>query len=567
MTETARKEMFQPNTRGDLREALARRNGLHLVAPESPRPVEMLLTRVSLDGSDALTADDEALYDMLISLAYADDKTMTAETTAIKYGRLIKYLGGRHKRVEVQRALERLETTRVRFGFHWGSDNRRFARVPLLTSWDRLERDDDVLEYTLPRPIRALMATQSEYAYLELAALPRMESKYSSRLYRVLAWTARKRKWKPGGENRFSLSHTPEQLADLVGFPRLNGKLQVGKLRERFITKIESDFADVRAFTVRVRCEHAPKRRGNPLVSVVLDVDLSPPSQRAARNRVLFRRVRNGDAPRVGGKDSRQYQVDSLVWRRARKAYREVLGLATARDMFELWVVALDEALDGAYHTVAGKDRKFRGDRLLDAIRKRGANEAAWAFISEEADSPDLAPHDGGTTFEEHTGRIECAERRRMARAFPKADKPKPEAASVSAPEAIRRPPPRPGFLDRRNDEPVAAPVTAKVVAAAPSMDWSLAAKTLSIGECAVLDDGATVERIGPHTTVLKSKPKPVSDQPKDVNPRRWALLTADEQREEMLAWLLKRAPEHTITDEEIDRREVAMMDDPFDDI
>ena len=114
-------------------------------------------------------------------------------------------------------------------------------------------------------------------------------------------------------------------------------------------------------------------------------------------------------------------------------------------------------------------------------------------------------------------------------------------------------------FIPSYNED---AALLADTIAAAKAMDYPPERLTVWL-----LDDGGTVERTGPHTTVLKPKPKPVSDHPEDVNPRRWKLLTADEQREEMLAYLLKRAPEHTIPDEEIDRREVAMMDDPFDDI
>ena len=409
---TTRRLQFQPGTRGDLRGALAPRGGFAEVSPESPRPVEMTLYRSSRGRVDALTADDQALWEVLLSLAYDDDRAMKADVTSIAMGDLVRYLGGRPKREDVKKSFSRLKATEVTLGVKsWG---RYFENVSLLQGWLRIEDGSDFVEFSFPGPIRELMASQQDYAYVELAALPGMKSKYSASLYRRLAYHGSKRPWQAGAANVFTLTYTPDEIADLVGFPRLKGKVQPGKLNERFLSKAEADLAPVKAFSTKVRLVADEHARGRPLKSVEIEVTVNPPSHRLTR--ALFSRRRAAGEPRIGGIDLPQYQVDSVMWRKAFRAYRDQLSLMP-RQCFELWSVALDEALGERPLTDGYGTRAYRGQALLNAIREKGANAAAWGLMSEEADSPDLAPSGGGNAeIGVFVERIRAAEERRRQR-------------------------------------------------------------------------------------------------------------------------------------------------------
>jgi len=418
-------------------------------------------------GNDALTADDQALWEVLVSLAYDDDRSMQSGVTTVAMGDLVRYLGGRPKRQDVKKAFSRLKATEVSLGVKtWG---RYYEKVSLLQGWLRHEDGSDFVEFSFPGPIRELMASQRDYAYIELAALPAMESKYSANLYRRLAYHASCRPWQPGGDNTFTRRHTPDEIADMIGFPRLRGKLQPGKLRERFLSKAESDLSAVKAFSTKVRCVYDDKARGRPLKHVEIEVTVNPPSHRLTR--VLFRRKRAADEPRIGGVDLPEYRVASMMWRKGFKAYRDQLFLFP-RDLFELWSVALDEALTGQPLTDGYGTRSYRGPALLEAIKREGADDAAWGLMSEEADRPDLAPAGRGTDLTlQFCERIRAAEARRRDRVDWKAVKKRKAARKDSAPKAeaeakdstpppppVRMPPPPPAFLRKTAQAPTTPP-------------------------------------------------------------------------------------------------------------
>jgi hypothetical protein len=421
--------LFQLAPRGNLTKALATKTSLQIIAPESPRPSEML-EGVVVNGKDELTADDQQLHEYMISRAYDGDSLMSAETHSMDMSEAIRYLGNRVERSDIKSSLARLKRTTVSYG---RSSERRFENVQLLESWIEVAPGEDIIRYRLPEPLRALMRSQPSYAYIELAALPKMRSKYSSRLYKKFALAAKEQPWVAGDDNRLTVTGTPDEIADWIGFPlQANGKVHVGKLRDRFLKKVDENFADIRAFRVEV-VPQEPGGRGNPLVAVDFVLHLAPPSRHTVP--MLFKP--SEDVVRIGHKDIVQYRVQSRVWRRAAKSFGRHLAM-TNRQIADLWQVALNEAISEVALSDGFNVRQFRGRKLLEAIRSRGADSAAWGFITEEADVPDLAAKQLDRGF----GQIEReADQARLARIGMGKRKRKAKAAA-------------PAFITADEDEP-----------------------------------------------------------------------------------------------------------------
>lgn len=373
---------FQPAPRGTLKDSLASKGQLAVIAPESPRPAE-LLRGVAVVGADRLTADDAALHEFLVSRAYEDDQHLTADTHALDMAEAVRYLGSRVERDDIRASLHRLRETTVCYG---SPEERRCEDVPLLESWVEVAPGEDVIRYRLPDPLRVLMRKPPEFAYIEMAALPKMRSKFSSRLYKMAALLASKRKWVAGDDNVITIEGTPDEVADWVGFPKeQDGRVHAGKLRARFLAKVVDDFVDVRAF--RLECEVVEgKGRGKPIQSVVFRLHLAPPS----RHTVPMFFKPSEDVFRIGSKDLPQYRVESRTWRRAAKQFARTLGKSN-RMIHDMWLVALHEALSGVALTEGFHTRPYRGRRLLQEIERRGADNAAWGLVTSEADDPDLS--------------------------------------------------------------------------------------------------------------------------------------------------------------------------------
>ena len=66
---------FRPVNRGDIVKALDKPAALRVVAPESPRPLELLLG-VTYDRESTLTADDATLHELLLTVALHADAAL-----------------------------------------------------------------------------------------------------------------------------------------------------------------------------------------------------------------------------------------------------------------------------------------------------------------------------------------------------------------------------------------------------------------------------------------------------------------------------------------------------------
>ena len=382
------KQKFQPAPHGSLiRLAEHKPSAIAAIAPESPRPPEML-TGVSFDGP-ALSVLDSVVHEILISHAYEVDREMKADRYAIDLAALTRFAGPNVRKDDILKSLEKLRLTRMSFG-----DSvypaRRYRGVQMVVAWEELQNSMAMIGYMFAPPIKDLMRTMPSYAYLELAALGdgNMSLKHSPALYKHLALQSTRKRWQPGEDNEIYLRYSPQELATIIQFPGHNDveKLNVGKLK-KFVIESLKDLKEVRRFKTTV--EIVPdKGRGRRINSICYTLRL----------RALdFRNVRVGfdysKKPefRQGGADDPRFAVRSDLWQRASRTFK--LTGQLSGDLFKLWLVALEEALSGKGLTSGYDTRSYRGDALLAAVDMEGAAWAAWGFFEEECDDPDLVEH------------------------------------------------------------------------------------------------------------------------------------------------------------------------------
>lgn len=381
------RKAFTPATRGDISTAISEKT-ISKIAPESPRPAP-LLDGVKISSEDKLTATDIALYELLLSRAYERDTAFKAkglpleDADNISVGNIVlPYLGASSRRAAVKAALKRLNETTITFG---STETLLYEDVPLLTSWFESNKTDDKIGYSFPPPIRDLMRRMPGYAYIELAPLPDMKSRYSIRLYKKLALEASKQKWLATGDNTITLTGTPADVAAWAGFQTENGTVSMSKLRDRVLKFVDVDFADIRAFSVSFR-ENYGTGRGRPVESIDFRITLNAPSHHLTH--ASFEKGEHKQKG-LGGVDAPEFRVNSMIWQKAQSTFwGHQRRLHTA--YFDAWQLALLEAIDEAPMSPGYGRREYRGRRLLNAIQALGADEAAYKFCAEEVADPDL---------------------------------------------------------------------------------------------------------------------------------------------------------------------------------
>ncbi|MCX2696226.1 RepB family plasmid replication initiator protein [Ochrobactrum chromiisoli] len=364
-----------------------------------------MLDAVEITSADILTADDAALHELLISAAYEADKDMASDFTSLPVATALKFLGDHARRDALKVSMRRLMSTTVSYGT---KKTRRFENVPLLFSWLESTEKEDIIRYSLPEPIRILMREMPAYAYLELAPISQMKSKYSVRLYRVLAAAAAREKWTPHGQNKVIVSASLEDLFQWTGFPAdKDGSMSFGKFRQRVLSDLDKELATVRRFGLRVE-EIRREGRGRPLERVDFHLNLRAPSHHMTR--ATFEPGEHKQR-HIGGVDASDYRVNSNIWIKAQNEFWRIQK--RPHDVyFSAWQVALQEALDKAPVSPCYTTREYRGQRLLNAIATLGADEAAFKFCAEEVANPDIIEHNSPSLTVDH----EDAESARKAR-------------------------------------------------------------------------------------------------------------------------------------------------------
>lgn len=382
------KKDFKPQPRGNINAAIES-NQLLKVAPESPRPAD-LLQNVTILSKDDLTANDIAIYELLLSSAYEKDTAnlksngKLAEIHFISVDLVMPYIGPSSRRDAIKASLRRLANTTISFG---SVDTCLYENVQLVTAWLESTKKDDRIKFSFPEPIRKVMGTMPSYAYIELAPLPEMKSRYSIRLYKHLALEASKaEKWTPDGDNTVYLYATPEEVAGWAGYQPENGKVAMSKLRERVLKFIETDFANLRTFSVSFK-EIYGSGRGRPVEKIEFRLGLKSPSHHMVK---MGYELGDHKQRHVGGIDAPEFRVNSNIWLKAEKTFWNERKFQH-RVFYHSWLIALQEALDKDPVSPGYTRREYRGHRLLNAIERFGADEAAFKFCAEEIADPDIA--------------------------------------------------------------------------------------------------------------------------------------------------------------------------------
>lgn len=347
-----------------------------------------MLTGVSFDGP-ALSVLDSVVHEILISHAYEVDREMKADRYAIDLAALTRFAGPNARKDDILKSLEKLRLTRMSFGDSAYPD-RRYKGVQMVVSWEELQNSTAMIGYMFAPPIKDLMRTMPSYAYLELAALGdgNMSLKHSPALYKHLALQSTRKRWQPGEDNEIYLRFSPQELAEIIQFPGHDDpeKLNVGKLT-KFVKESLDDFKEVRRFETSV--EIVPEKgRGRRINSICYTLRLRAPDFRHVRVGIDYSKKPEF---RQGGADDPRFAVRSDLWQRASRTFKLTGHISS--DLFKLWLVALQEALSGKGLTAGYETRSYRGDALLAAVDTQGAAWAAWGFLEEECDDPDLVDH------------------------------------------------------------------------------------------------------------------------------------------------------------------------------
>lgn len=372
---------FRPAPRGDLVAATASPKDLQSLSPESPRPPEML-DGMHIVGADHLTAQDAALYELMVSVAYANDRDLKLETHVLQTFMARDFLGGTSRK-QIEASMARLRRTMIGFDVTNDDGSRIWGEVPMIVSWMTApsnDEDRDLIHFNLPSPIRHFMRQPSRYAYIELAALSQMKSKYGIRLYRYLILRSQS-----GLDNLMEFEMTAEEIAHIVDYRPAS--FHVGQFKLKVLGPALEDVKHSRRFELDMSEVRGRGRgRGRPVLRYRFKV--TPAMTHFFQMQTL--KVTPEQKALYKVKDHPKFQVSPKIWLQAEVAARKDGNERIfARDLINAWKRALDEAL--THRSRADKlDRKYRGKKLLDAIDYEGADQAAYAFCQEEIRDPDL---------------------------------------------------------------------------------------------------------------------------------------------------------------------------------
>jgi hypothetical protein len=348
-------------------------------APSMPKPREMI-EQVRVVGKDKLTAADHALYEGLI--AWAQDHDPNAESHDIPLEAITGYAGIDSTDALVA-AMHRLGTTHVKYDIR-SEDWRRRGTLPLVVAEvaEHLKRGDGHVRFSIPEPVRRLMVAPKSYAMLEMSALPRFRSRYSSRLYQRLALRA--------GYSDKALGEweiEPEALARSLGFTWT----RYADFRRNVLEPALEDLKrEVRRFGVTCMPVYARGRvRGRPAVER-LRFELMPvishqPLAALAKtpmspDEVAY--IERYDGRIAANLIPRAETISRLITyrRKAHPAGRDINAAALS----EFWRAAVDEALAGEARPdfrapLLGND--LWGEDLLKAVDLVGLDDTVRVWV------------------------------------------------------------------------------------------------------------------------------------------------------------------------------------------
>ena len=206
-----RKFADRPNRRlnvraADLLAALMSEAEMERQDPTNPNP-KLMLERLRVVGEDKLTAMDGALFQLF--LTWARHKGFDQRVHEID-GEVVRTYLKTTRWIDVERSVGRLRESRVAFDIRTPMF-REAGEVPPVIVHTRTElkpKFKHSLIFEFPSILTKVLKAAHRYSYLELRAFPLFSSKYSGRLYGLLASNARLK--------TFTVS--PEELAADLGW-------------------------------------------------------------------------------------------------------------------------------------------------------------------------------------------------------------------------------------------------------------------------------------------------------------------------------------------------------------
>lgn len=198
------------------KEALTDIELAELTGPRYERPAVMIesLRFVSGDTSrtDSMTAKSHALYEYLMAAARADIEGRGDQEFQVPVKAAQEYLGVA-RRERIVDYLSVISSTMVTYDFRMPG-YKRSQPIPLMLCQIRRHEasGDQMIVYTIHPAVEATILNARRYAMLELNASRKFTSKYTARLYPLLALMA-------GQTIRNPIEMTPEELAKRVGWP------------------------------------------------------------------------------------------------------------------------------------------------------------------------------------------------------------------------------------------------------------------------------------------------------------------------------------------------------------
>jgi hypothetical protein len=378
---TKRKAGFRPVGRGDLHEALSSPEALDRIRPTSPLPVAWLRD-VRLHGD--LSARDAAALDFALAAA----KECSEPEIAIPRDALARYIGERH-RDRLDDCLARLSVATVSFDIKDGRVREWADRLPLVcVSHRQGDGGPEEVVFSFPAQVSRILFAPLRYAHIELAALPRMRSRWGVRLYgRLLAWiTDQNIDRVRGGHATWEIA--PVELAAELGW-EATGDFDFATFRR---VALEPAIKDLRA-SHKLAVNLSYRRgsgRGRPVEAIILDVRVRP----ADRHEVQARPMDEVERQVARFLDDPRFRVSPGTLARAKGMFpreRKAFGYTLQENAIVLrkaWERAVYRALEGIDVEIEG--REARGQNLLNLIDRDGPDDAAWRFFREEASAPDL---------------------------------------------------------------------------------------------------------------------------------------------------------------------------------
>ncbi|MER8571395.1 RepB family plasmid replication initiator protein [Mesorhizobium sp. M1409] len=223
-----------------LKQATCEKAKLTEAPPEFDEPRTMIET-MRIEGADCLTAQDTALYKLM--LANARDCGIAQEWHVLGIDKMARFLDADTDRTvrqsRVRESIKRLERTRVTYDFR--TERARIdGSMPLILA----QHEQDLLtgtalvRYSIPAPVRAAILDAYDYTMLSLNAFARFTSRYAGRLYPRFAYRSSR---PDAASKRWEVS--PAALAESLSYPMADGHLHLGSFMARAVKPALADIA------------------------------------------------------------------------------------------------------------------------------------------------------------------------------------------------------------------------------------------------------------------------------------------------------------------------------------